>query len=112
MRYAFLNEQLVHEMVQRRSEWDSNAGSVTSATGSWLDSLQASDDQQRLSQVQAAVIPELSRCWSQLSQKEQYFIQRSLASANGLYETVKILSRLAECLQQRIMELEAAAAAA
>ena len=38
---------------------------------------------------------------------EQAFIQRSLATANGLYETVKILSRLAECLQQQLAEGEA-----
>jgi hypothetical protein len=29
-----------------------------------------------------------------------------MASANGLYETVKILSRLAESLQQRLLALE------
>ena len=107
LRYAFLNEQLVHDMIRTRDEWDADFGAGTNGTGSWLDSLEAHDDQRRISQVQAMAIPELSRCWSHLSPKEQDFIQRSLATANGLYESVKILSRLAECLQQQLAELRA-----
>jgi hypothetical protein len=108
LRYAFLNEQLLHEMIQERSEWDTQDGARTNGTVSWLDSLNASDDQRRIHQAQAVVLPDLSRCWSQLTPAEQHFIHQSMASANGLNETVKILSRLAECLQQRIVELEAA----
>jgi hypothetical protein len=108
LRYAFLNEQLVHDMIQQRGEWDDSSGAEASGRGSWLDPLKADDDQQRLRQVQAMAIPELSRCWSQLTPKEQSFIQRSLATANGLYESVKILARLAECLQQQLAELQAA----
>jgi hypothetical protein len=108
LRYAFLNDQLVHDMVQRREDWDPGFGS--GASENWLDPLKASDDQQRLRQVQGRNIPELSRCWTQLTPKEQDFIQRSLATANGLHETVKILSRLAECLQQQLSELQASPA--
>jgi hypothetical protein len=108
LRYAILNEQLVHDMVQKRGEWDTEFGAGTNGAVSWLDSLKVSDDQQRIREVQAAAVPELSRCWSELTAKEQHFIQRSLATANGLYETVKILSRLAECLQQQLAELHAA----
>lgn len=111
LRYAFLNEQLLHEMIDRRSAWDGRNGFVSSQAGHWFDTLSVSDDQRRLEQLRTAVPPELNRCWPQLTAKEQYFIQRSMASANGLYETVKILSRLAECLQQRVDELEKAAAA-
>ena len=100
LRYAFLNEQLVHDMIEK---WDAHSGA-----GSWLDQLKAEDDQQRMSQVQANTIPELSRCWSQLTPKEQAFIQRSLATANGLHESVKILARLAECLQQQLAESQQA----
>jgi hypothetical protein len=105
-RYAFLNEQLIHEMVQKRNEWDAVNGLGSGGSASWLDTLTASDHQQRLNQIQATAIPELSRCWSQLTADEQHYIQRSLATANGLYETVKILSRLVECLQQRLDEVE------
>ena len=107
-----MNEQLLHEMIQRRSEWDSCSNAVTNGTGSWLDALHASDDQERNRQRQETVIPELSRCWAGLTPIEQHFIHRSMASANGLHETVKILSRLAECLQQKIVELEGASTAA
>jgi hypothetical protein len=46
LRYAFLNEQLVHQMIQRRNEWNSNRA------GSWLDSLNARDDQSANSRQQ------------------------------------------------------------
>jgi hypothetical protein len=107
LRYAFLNEQLVHEMIQRRSEWDSGGAAGTREDGAWLDSLTAHDDKQRLREVQSVTLPDLSECWSRLSPDEQHYIQRSFASANGLYETVKILSRLVECLQRRLDEVEA-----
>ncbi len=69
LRYAFLNEQLVHDMLQKRGEWDVGPGAELSRAESWLDSLSADDDQQRIDQVQATTIPELSRCWSQLTPK-------------------------------------------
>lgn len=107
LRYAFLNSELVPEMIQKRREWDP----ACQPDGSdWLDRLQATDDQQRIGRVQGAAIPELSRCWPQLNEQEQQFIQRSFATANGLYESVKILSQLAECLQQQLAELHAATA--
>jgi hypothetical protein len=108
LRHAFLNEEVVHEIIQRKSEWDENAAAGTGRTDSWLDPLNASDDHQRISQLKTTAIPELARIWSQLTPEEQHFIDGSMATANGLYETVKILSRLAECLQQRVVELEAA----
>jgi hypothetical protein len=54
--------------------------------------------------------PELAASWDRLTAEEQAFIQRCVASANGLYETVKILARLAERLQQQIVALESQAA--
>jgi hypothetical protein len=108
LHHDFLNEQLIHDMVQKRSDWDAGLVAGSSESGSWLDSLKAVDDEQRINQVQAIAIPELSRCWPQLTPKEKGYIQRSIATANGLYESVKILSRLAECLQQQVAELQAA----
>jgi hypothetical protein len=106
LRYAFLNEQLLHEMIQRRKEWDP-AVIGTSEAGGWLDSLAASDDKQRLREVQSVNLPDLGSCWSRLTLEERDFIHRSLASARGLHESVKILARLAECLQQQLTELQA-----
>jgi hypothetical protein len=106
LRYAFLNERLVHEMIQRRKEWDTEAAG-TSEAGAWLDSLSAGDDEQRLREVQSVKLPDLDNCWPQLTPDERDYIHRSLASARGLYESVKILARLAESLQQQLAELQA-----
>jgi hypothetical protein len=107
LRYAFLNERLVHEMIQRRKDWDPEAAQ-TSESGGWLASLSAGDDGQRLREVQSVKLPDLGDCWPQLTPDERDYIHRSFASARGLYESVKILSRLAECLQQQLAELQAA----
>jgi hypothetical protein len=107
LRYAFLNEWLVHEMIQRRKEWDTEL-TETSEAGAWLDSLAAGDDKQRFREVQSVNLPDLDVCWPRLAPEERDYIHRSLASARGLYESVKILSRLAECLQQQLIELQAA----
>jgi hypothetical protein len=107
LRYAFLSEQLLHEMIQNRCLWDRPNGDNSFETPGWLESVQANDPQRQIDQIQMETIPELSRCWHQLNEKESAFIRRSLASANGLYETVIILSRLAECLQQKLLEAEA-----
>ena len=107
LRYAFLNEHLVHDMIEKRAEWDHGFEGQTG----WLDSLEASDDQERFGRLQATDIPELSACWSKLTVKEQSFIQRSMATTNGLYESIKILSRLAECLQQQLLESRKASVA-
>ena len=104
--YAFLNEQLIHEMVMRRSGWGHAESEARNGTASWLDALEAHDDRDRIERILTAAIPELSESWERLSASEQRFIRRSLATAGGLYETVKILSRLAECLQRRVVELE------
>ena len=105
LRYAFLNNDLLHDIVQKRLEWD---GDFTDAPelNSWLDTLIASDDHERIRQMQSSVPNDLKHCWPQLSLEEQYYIQMSSASANGLNEKVKILSRLVEQLQQKVIELE------
>ena len=108
--YAFLNEQLIHEMVVRRTEQGHAEDETRDGSSSWLDSLEAHGDRERMEGMQTAKIPELSGAWDQLSASEQRFIRRSLATAGGLYETVKILARLAECLQRRVEELEAQSA--
>jgi len=106
LRYAFLNEHLVHEMLEKRAEWDRGPARTVNGREPWLDPLVATSDQDRIRQTQSTTFPELSQSWHRLTGKEQAFIQRSIASANRLYETVKILARLAERLQQLVVELE------
>ncbi len=105
-RLAYLNEDLVHEIIEKRSEWDRDHDSLNNGEISWLDSAKARSDEERFQAAQAGVVPELSQCWQKLSPKEQQYIQRTFASANGLYESVKILARLADRLQRRVVELE------
>jgi len=94
-------------MIQTKDEWEKNGHEATNGAASWLDSLSATEDRQRIRQAEGASAPNLKGCWPQLTPDERHFIQMTLASANGLFETVKILARLTECLQRRILELEA-----
>jgi hypothetical protein len=105
LRYAFLNEHLIHEILEKHAQWDQEEGQHKEAI-SWLDSTQATDKEELLKQAQAAIVPELADCWERLDLRERSFIQRTMASANGLYEEVKVLARLAEQLQQKIVELQ------
>ena len=112
LRYAFLNDQLVHEMVQNRSQWENSVAEANGAV-SWLDGLSATDDRERLRQAATATISsELRRCWDIMTTQERDFILLCTASARGLSEKVTALSMLAESLQQRINELEAVSATA
>lgn len=110
LRYAFLNGSLLYEMIQRRGQWDRD--DEAPGTETWLDGLRARDDHERIRQAQGVPNPNLKRCWSLLTPDEQYYLEMTAASGAGLSERVEILTRLAECLQQRINELEAACAPA
>ena len=101
LRYEFLNEQLLHEMIEKRPEWD------TDESNSWADSLTATEVHQRIREAEAYLPPDLKRCWPLMTAKEQRYILVSFASANYLSETVKIMSRLLESLQQQVNELQA-----
>lgn len=106
LRYAFLNQQLLHEMIEKRGEWDNDDSE------SWLDSLTATDDDQRINQVRNVVPGELSRFWTQMTPKEREYIQVMFASSHGMSETIKIMSRLLESLQQQVNELQVTPAGA
>jgi hypothetical protein len=105
-RHAFLSEQLLHQMIEKLSEWHTRADGSTKDDEPWFTGLVATPDEARMGQAQSAPVPDLAGCWPKLSQKEQSYMRAIMASANGLHETVKILSRLAETLQQKIDELE------
>jgi hypothetical protein len=105
LRYSFLNTQLLYEMIQKKSTWENRGESEPE---SWLDSLRVIDVREPARQARGALAPELERCWKLLNSDEREFLLTSMASANGLFELVRILALLAESLQQRITELEAA----
>jgi hypothetical protein len=103
---AHLNKGLVHEMIQTRHLWDTDQGNHAGCHSTWLDSLTAQDDVERFQQLYPAADPLLAKSWSYLDPKAQKQIQMRLANADSYYERVLILARLAERLQQRILELE------
>jgi hypothetical protein len=107
LRHAFLNEHVVHEILEKLPYWDRLAAS-SSANGQepWFKSLKASDDMSRLDQAKATPIPELAQCWAKLSPAEQEHIHMLTATARGQWEAVKILARLAEALQQEVSKME------
>jgi hypothetical protein len=105
LRYAFLNDDLLHNMVEKRGEWDTGNGA-----DSWLDSLVAHDGMAQLERARTVVPTELHQCWPSLTPKEREYIHLLIASSRGMSERAKILSRLAECLQQQVNEHQAAPA--
>jgi hypothetical protein len=99
LRFAFLNDQLLHEMIQRKGEWD------VDGVPSWLDSLVATADREQLHS--AKTVAPKPRYWNFLTPEEQRLAHLGCASANNLSEKVKILSRLCESLQQKVNDLSA-----
>jgi hypothetical protein len=106
LKYAFLNDDVLHWMIEFRSTWDQG-----SSEPSWLDSLTATSIDDRLRSAKQHVPVGLEKSWDKLDEKERFVIQRLVSTSNGHYEQVRILARLAERLQQRINELEAERAA-
>jgi hypothetical protein len=104
-RYAYLNIDLVHEMIQHRSDWDSMPHSNVGEEQCWLDSLVATDVAELTKRAQPGTSPELKTCWQDLDPKAQKYIKCIMGSADWLYEKVQILGRLVEVLQQQVTDL-------
>ncbi len=106
LRYAYLNEDVLHEMVQFRNKWDqedNNEGNLSS----WLDSLVATDPVERLEEFKRQEPPTTwSESWSSLNEKERNSIALTNSGYKGRTEMVHILARLVERLQQKIVALE------
>lgn len=97
LRYAFHNQALLSDMVQRKGEWDSNGGDT------WLNSVHATDPAERLEQVEADIPNDLARCWSMLTPQERRFIHLAISSGSVLGEQLNVLSALCESLQQQLI---------
>jgi hypothetical protein len=105
LRNAHLNSSLLHEMIQRFSEWGAMPESTTSEKKAWFDSLVATDEAKLIIQAQPGTLPEFSNCWQDLDLPTQEYIKRIIGNANSLYEKVRILANFAELLQQQVSEL-------
>ncbi|HTU91145.1 MAG TPA: hypothetical protein VMF69_13790 [Gemmataceae bacterium] len=107
LRYAYLNEDVLHEMVQMRSSWDQGLNDREGAWPSWLDTLVATNAIDRLQEGKQLAPPaDFSEAWEQLSENDRAGILRVNSSYTGKTELVQILARLVERLQQRIIALE------
>jgi|GEM_PF-3831820 len=102
LRHGFLNDQLIPQMIEHRADWMTSEETAST----WLENLEACDDREHIAAIRKVPNNELRAVWDKLSEKEQYYIQMSMASANRLYEEVQILAKFAERLQQRINQLE------
>lgn len=102
LRHGFLNDQIIPQMIEHRTEWLTNE----EAAGTWLENLKSRDSREHIELIQRAPDNELRGVWDKLSEREQRSIEVSMASANRLYEQVQILAKFAERLQQRINHLE------
>jgi len=107
LRFAYLNEDLLHEIIQQRAAWDQPAQLADAVSTSWLDTLSAKAASSRIQEAGTAGFSELSESWDHLNQREQSAIIRTIAGFNGRTEMVHILARLVEQLQQQIVHLEA-----
>jgi hypothetical protein len=106
-RYAFLNEDVLHEMVESRRIWDQEPEESGAHSSSWLDSLVATSALDRLQEAkQGGVPPDWSESWGRLSDHERNAIVLANSGYKGRAEMVRILARLVERLQQRIVALE------
>jgi hypothetical protein len=104
MSLAFLNENLVHQMLLNRQEWDTEHSPDSHGTN-WFDGLHPRSDADLINNVKPELIPELSKSWGLMDEEAKRYIQRAFGNAQALHERVVLLSRLAEQLQQQVNAL-------
>ena len=100
--FAGVNAATIHQMVERRAEWDRDATPGVT----WMDSLVATDAAFLNDQTRPEQFGELAAIWGQLGEPAQTFIKRLVGNAQHLHEKVNVLSRLVEQLQQQVVALE------
>jgi hypothetical protein len=103
---AFLNVHLLHQMLEKRSEWDRGNDTAATESNPWFQTLVATDEVELIRKGQPASIPELAKSWDRLDPDAKGYIQQLIGNLNALYEKILVLARLAECLQQKIVHME------
>jgi hypothetical protein len=99
-----LNRTLLMEIVQRREEWD-----IDAEDESWIDGLTVRSPVEVKDAVSSQPYPGLSvESWAKLRPEEQERLYVQLASSIVNSERVEVLSKLAERLQERLLEQEKA----
>ena len=106
LRYAFLNQDVLHEIIEKQSGWNSEEANTPPPATGWLHSLSATNAEEAIKKAESAGMPELADYWDRLDSRERLVLCRLIGGFNRRSEMVKILASLAERLQQRILELE------
>ena len=100
-RHAHYNRDVVPEIIQRISDWN-----TVGLEGSWLQDLSVHSLSEHMESLKSARFEELTRIWHDLGDKEQHYIVQKAAIINHQWEMLKTLATMAERLQERVVELE------
>ena len=100
-RHAHYNRDVVPEMIQRISDWN-----TADLTGSWLENVSVCSLVDHVQRIKSYPPEELKRVWDDLSEKEKAYVRQQAARINQSWEVAKSLAQLAERLQQKVLELE------
>lgn len=103
LRYADLNDELLHQLVQGLPAWKETPECEGE---SWCDEVQAIDLRARKAEFDPYKDPYLSQVWDKLDRKAQAYITHQILTARVKHEKIRILSKLAERLQQKVFHLE------
>ena len=98
--FAGVNAGAVHQIVERRAEWDREPSSGVT----WMDALQTrGEGVERTAPEQSG---EFAALREQLGEPARDYLKRLVWGSQDLHEKVVILSRLVERLQEQVLELE------
>ena len=100
--FAGINARTIHQIVERRAEWDQNAN----AGATWMDSLVATDEMVLLERASPEQSEEFATVWDQLEDSAKQYLKRLIGGTQYLSEKVDILSRLVEQLQAQVVAIE------
>jgi hypothetical protein len=106
LQYAFLNESLLHEMIVNEPQWNPTPKSNQVCSSTWLEPLTATAEEELLNHARSTPPRELADSWNDLGQSERAYILRLIANLTLVHERSTILARLAERLQQKVVDLE------
>jgi hypothetical protein len=102
---AFLNVNLLHLMSLTQHEWNRETPPTQEGTR-WFDGVSVRSDKDSIANMNPLAIPELAKIWDKIDEEAKRYIQRAFGNAQGLYERVLLLAKLAEQLQQQINRLQ------
>lgn len=103
LRYAGLNAELSHQVLQGQSEWRQD---VETPSLCWCDDLEAVDIPVLLHKFDARADSYLRDAWDQFDARTQAYLRHKFASHQVAAEKVRILQMLVERLQQKVAHLE------